>query len=146
MEGDRRSYRVALVADRFVNPSPGGLDAIAVLLDSDWGAIQLPADRYPEEVATALLEQVAEQTEEFHRRGYDIVVIGGHPGLDRALTSVGVPQPDLIDAATAEELRDFLRLRPPPRAATLAGDRPGDLEQVGHDQVLSGEPHVEGVG
>ena len=120
MERDRRSFRVALVADRFVNPSPGRLDAIAVLLDADWGAIQLPADGYPEEVATPLLEQVAEQTEEFHRRGYDIVVIGGRAGLDDALASVGMPRPDRIDAETAEELRDFLRRRPLPRAATPA--------------------------
>ncbi len=117
MERDRRSFRVALVADRYVNPPPGGLDAVAVLLDADWGAIQLPADRYPEEVATPLLEQVAEQAEEFHRRGYDIVVIGGHPGLDEALEFAGVRPPDRIDIATADELRDFLARRPLPRAA-----------------------------
>lgn len=118
MERDRRSFRVALVADRYVNPPRGGLDGIAVLLEADWGAIQLPADRYPAEVVRPLLEQVAEQTEEFHRRGYDIVVIGGHPGLDEALASVGVPSPDRIEPANADELRDFLHRRPLPRAAT----------------------------
>ena len=120
MERDRRSFRVALVADRFINPSPGEVDAIAVLLEVDWGVIQLPTEHYPKEVAAPLLEQVAEQTEEFHRRGYDIVVIGGRAGLDDALASVGMPRPDRIDAETAEELRDFLRRRPLPRAATPA--------------------------
>jgi hypothetical protein len=120
MERDRRSFRVALVADRFINPSPGEVDAIAVLLEVDWGVIQLPAEHYSKEVAAPLLEQVAEQTEEFHRRGYDLVVIGGHPGLDAALASVGVPRPDHIDAANARELRDFLRRRPLPPAASEA--------------------------
>jgi hypothetical protein len=120
MERDRRSFRVALVADRFINPSPGEVDAIAVLLEVDWGMIQLPTEQYPKEVAAPLLEQVAEQTEEFHRRGYDLVVIGGYPGLDAALASVGVPRPDHIDAANAQELRDFLRRRPLPPAASEA--------------------------
>jgi len=118
MERDQRSFRVALVADRYVNPPPGGLDAMAVLLDGGWGAIQLPSDRYPDNVAAPLLEQVAEQAEEFHRRGYDLVVIGGRAGLDDALASAGIPRPDRIDAVGAQELREFLRRRPLPRAAT----------------------------
>lgn len=117
MDPDQRSFRVALVADRYVNPPPGGLDAMAVLLGADWGAIQLPSDRYPDDVAVPLLDQVAEQTEEFHRRGYDIVVIGGRVGLDGALAAAGVPPPDRIDAGSAQELADFLRRRPLPRAA-----------------------------
>ena len=31
MKPDERSFRIALVADRYVNPPPGGLDALAVL-------------------------------------------------------------------------------------------------------------------
>src|SRR4029077_8765538 len=73
---DRRSYRVALVADRYLNPPKGGLDAVPILLEAEWGAIQLPADDYPSAIARPLLEQVAEQVEEFHRRGYDTVVVG----------------------------------------------------------------------
>lgn len=116
MQRDRRSFRVALVADRYVNPPPGGLDAIAVLIDTDWGVIQLPADAYSNEVAAPLLEQVAEHAEEFHRRGYDLVVIGARAGLDEALAAVELPQPDRISPATAEELRAFLEQRPPPRS------------------------------
>ena len=29
MKADERSFRIALVADRFVNPPPGGVDAVA---------------------------------------------------------------------------------------------------------------------
>jgi hypothetical protein len=116
---DSRSFRIALVADRFVNPPPGGLDAIAVLIDTGWGAVQLPADSYSKEVAGPLLEQVTEQTEEFHRRGYDVVLIGIRAGLEDALAAVGVPQPDRIDPTTTGALQAFLRKRPPPKAAVL---------------------------
>ena len=36
-EGDRRSFRIALVADRYVNPPPGGFDGLAVFLRSGLG-------------------------------------------------------------------------------------------------------------
>jgi hypothetical protein len=90
IQGDKRSYRMARVADGYVNPPPGGLDAITVLAGAGWGAVQLPADAYPRQVAGPLLEQVAEQTEEFHRHGYDVVLIGSPTGGD-ALAAVGGP-------------------------------------------------------
>jgi hypothetical protein len=115
---DRRSFRVALVADRFLNPPPRGLDAIPILLEAEWGVIQLPADDYPPDVSRPLLEQVAEQAEEFHRRGYDVVVIGRRPGLGEALARCGLPQFDQIDPATAGTLQAFLLRRPQPKAAS----------------------------
>lgn len=115
---DRRSFRVALVADEYLNPPPGGLDVIPILLDGDWGVIQLPADVYPREVAVLLLEQVAEQTEEFHRHGYDVVVIGSRAGLEEALAAVGLTNLERIKPTSARSLKSFLRTRPPPRAAT----------------------------
>lgn len=120
-EPDRRSYRVALVADRYVNPRAGGLDAIPVLLECQWGAIHLPSDRYSVRTAALLLEQIAEQAEEFHRRGYALVLIGKRSGLGRALKAVGVPMPEQIEPKTPAELRAFLRRersradRPPSR-------------------------------
>ena len=116
MRGDERSFRVALVADAYVNPSRGEMDALPALIEQGWGVIQLPADAYPNEVAIPLLEQVAEQAEEFHRHGYDLIVIGGHPGLDAALSAVGVPQLDEIAPTDARELQRFLRERPVPKA------------------------------
>jgi hypothetical protein len=115
---DKRSYRVALVADRYLNPPKGKLDAVPILLEADWGAIQLPSDDYPSAVAGPLLEQVAEQVEEFHRRGYDTVVIGRRKGLDEALKAVGVPKLDRIEPATAGALQSFLSKRPAPAAKT----------------------------
>jgi hypothetical protein len=116
---DKRSYRVALVADRYLNPAKGKLDAVPILLEADWGAIQLPSDDYPSAVAGPLLEQVAEQVEEFHRRGYDAVVIGRRAGLDEALEAAGVPHLDQIEPATARALQSFLTKRPTPAARVL---------------------------
>jgi hypothetical protein len=113
---DRRSFRVALVADRYLNPPARGLDAIPILLEADWGVIHLPADTYPREVSGPLLEQVAEQTEEFHRHGYDVVVIGRRDGLEAALSAAGVPSLDRVDPVNARALESFLTRRPPPKA------------------------------
>jgi hypothetical protein len=113
---DKRSFRVALVADRYLNPADRALDVIPILVEAEWGVIQLPADVYPREVAGPLLEQVAEQTEEFHRHGYDVVVIGRRTGLKQALAAAGVPLLDHLEPVNAGALRAFLRGRPAPRA------------------------------
>jgi hypothetical protein len=87
-----------------------------ILLELEWGVIQLPSERYSAETASRLLEQVAEQAEEFHRRGYDLVVIGRRTGLARALRLAGIPALDGIVPRTAGELRAFLRRRKPAKA------------------------------
>ncbi|MDQ6709970.1 MAG: hypothetical protein M3Z11_05370 [Candidatus Dormibacteraeota bacterium] len=113
-ETDHRSFKVALVADQYVNPPAGGIDAIAVLFDSDWGVIQLPSDTYGKKVAAPLLAEVAEQAQEFYRRGYDLVLIGERVGLDEALAAIGIPRPARVKPASARALRSFLQRRPRP--------------------------------
>jgi hypothetical protein len=109
MEGDERSFRVALVAAGLVNPPAGSLDALAVLERIGWGVIALPADWYPDDVAAPLLEQVAEQVDEFARHGYDVVLIGTRAGLDEALAKLGRERPPALDAPRdAQELEAFL--------------------------------------
>jgi hypothetical protein len=116
--GDERSYRVALVADRFVNPAPGGLDGLAVLAAVGWGVMQLPDDAYPAEVARLLLAEIAEQVEEFSRHGYVFVLVGERAGLDEALAAVGAAVPPRIAPASAAELGKFLAAQPVPPAVT----------------------------
>jgi hypothetical protein len=116
MKRDERSFRVALVADRYVNPQPGGLDGIAVAADAGWGVMQLPADDYPTAVAGRLLFEVAEQAEEFSRHGYDLVLVGQCEGLADALARVGLGVPDGIDPEGPVALREFLDARPSPQA------------------------------
>ena len=121
MDADERGFRVALVADEFVNPAPGGLDVLAVLALAGWGAIQLPPAWYPDDVAAQLLEQVAEHVDEFARHDYDLVLVGARPGLAEALDAIGTVLPTAIVPGSAAELRDFLSAnetarpdRPPP--------------------------------
>jgi DNA-binding transcriptional LysR family regulator len=122
---DARSFRIALVADRYVNPPQGGLDAVAAAAQAGWGVMQLPADDYPAEVAGPLLAEVAEQVEEFARHGYGLVLVGERAGLAEALARVGVAVPDGIIPATSVQLNDFLSGRPAPAGAWDAGQTPG---------------------
>lgn len=119
MEGDLRSFRVALTADCYVNPLPPAFDGLAVLAETGWGVVQLPAEDYPAEVARPLLAEVAEQAQEYLSHGYDVVVVGDAPGLQEALAGLGVNLPDRIVPASAGELRDFVSRRPPPPASGL---------------------------
>jgi hypothetical protein len=110
MTEDTRGFRVAIVAGELLNPVDGGLDALAICQEEDWGVIQLPAADYPDDVAEPLLDQVAEQMEEFQRHGYTMARIGGHPGLAQALARYDLPSPPAIDQPqSAEQVRDFLR-------------------------------------
>jgi hypothetical protein len=121
MEGDARSYRIALTADAYVNPPPGGLDGLAVLDEAGWGVMQLPAADYPAGMTGRILADIAEQVLEFHRHGYDIVLVGEHGGLAGALAAVAVPFPAGISPATAAELRQFLGARPAPQVLRPPG-------------------------
>ena len=107
MELDLRCLRVAIVQGELLNPG-GKVDALTVLEEEIWGAIQLPASDYPDDVAEPLLDQVAEQAEEFARHGYRLVLIGDRAGLAEALARHGVPEPPSIDPAGEDELRAFL--------------------------------------
>jgi hypothetical protein len=122
---DERSFRVALVADRYVNPAPGGLDGRAVLAAAGWGVMQLPDDVYPDEVAQLLLAEVAEQVEEFFRHGYLFILVGERTGLDEALARVGVAVPPRVVPASAGELSEFLAAQPVPPALTTAEEPTG---------------------
>ena len=108
MEGDLRSFRVALVAGELINPGADGVDALAVIEQEGWGAMQLPAADYPDEVAAPLLDQVAEQAEEFARHGYTLALVGNRAGLEQALARYGLAVPPAIEPDAADQLREFL--------------------------------------
>jgi hypothetical protein len=108
VDADERGFRVALVADEYVNPPPGGLEALPVLAACGWGAIQLPPAWYPDDVAAPLLVEVAEHVEEFERRGYAVVLVGSRAGLAEGLGALGLALPDAVVPAGAAELEAFL--------------------------------------
>lgn len=122
MEPDERSFRIALTADRYVNPPPGGLDGLAVLAEAGWGVIQLPAADYPEPVAERVLAEIAEQVREFSKHGYELVVVGEGGKLADALAAAGVPVPDQVVPASPAELRAFLDGRPEPDGLRQVGE------------------------
>jgi len=126
MKRDERSFRVALMADRYVNAAPGGVDGVAAAAEAGWGVLQLPPDDYPADLVKLLLFEVAEQAEEFSRHGYDLVLVGRCDGLAEALARVGLGIPDSSTPLTTAELVDFFGARPIPRAMAelreLAGD------------------------
>ena len=122
MDVDERGCRVALVADELVNPPAEGFDALEVLREEDWGVVQLPPRWYPADVAPPLLEQIAEHIEEFARHGYKIVLVGERPGIEEALSAVGVEMPEAVRPKSAEELRAFLRARPPGDPPLVRGE------------------------
>jgi hypothetical protein len=125
MKPDERSFRIMLAADRYVNPPPDGVDAVAVAVQAGWGVMQLPADDYPPDVAGPLLAEVAEQMEEFSRHGYGFVLVGERAGLAEALAQAGVPVPDQISPGTAAQLAGFLGGQPPPGASRNTGQAAG---------------------
>jgi hypothetical protein len=121
---DQRSMRIALVADCYVNPPPGGLDALAVLAPAGWGVMQLPAGDYPPQTADRVLAEIADQVAEFSRHGYELVLVGEPGRLPGALAALGLPLPDQIIPDSPGELARFLDARPAPAArhwARLAG-------------------------
>ena len=107
-DNDDRGYRVAIVASEYVNPAAGGVDALQVLSQLDWGLIQLPAADYPPTVAAPLLDQVAEQAEEFARHDYTMALIGDRDGLTEALARYGLEPPPQLTPRSAKALREFL--------------------------------------
>jgi hypothetical protein len=127
MEGDARGFRVAVCADALVNPEPGGLDALAVCERSGFGVMQLPATWYPDDVAAGWLEQVAEQLDEYLRRGYAVVLVTRardaagsrqRKALAAALALIGhgLP-PEHRSNGDADALEAFLLAQPVPAAA-----------------------------
>jgi hypothetical protein len=134
--------RIALVADRYVNPPPGGLDGLAVLAPAGWGVMQLPAEDYPAQTADRMLAEIAEQMAEFRQHGYEFVLIGEPGRLAAALAAFGLPMPDQIIPATSAELAGFLAARPAPVAAhwarLAAGQPPAGGEATGGQGSAAG--------
>jgi hypothetical protein len=73
---DVRGWRVALLADALVNPSPAGRtvlpDVLAVLEAAGYGLLQLP----PAGEHSLLLAVTADQVAEYAHHGYAVVAVG----------------------------------------------------------------------
>jgi hypothetical protein len=102
MIGDARGWRMALVPDSLINPSPALRaalpDVLGVLESSGYGVLQLP----PPGEHRLLLAVIADQVAEYSHHGYAVLAVGvrGEPGdglhwrrLSPLLKHRGVAQP-----------------------------------------------------
>jgi hypothetical protein len=105
MQTDERGFRVAVLASELANSD---LDVLGALQRAGWGAVVLPPAWYPDDTASDLLVQFAEQIEEFVRHGYRVVCIGSCEGLRAPLSELGVDLPRTITATTEDELLRLL--------------------------------------
>lgn len=131
MKPDERSFRIALVADRYVNPQPGEADGVAAAAEAGWGVMQLPPADYPADIVTRLLAEVADQAEEFSRHGYDLVLVGEVAGLGEALASAGLAVPDQVIPARTADIANFLASRSAPAASSWSWLAPGGAGRPG---------------
>lgn len=124
MTVDVRGWRMALLADALINPSPAARaalpDVLAVLEAAGYGVLQLP----PAGEHSLLLAVIADQVAEYAHHGYAVVAVGlkGLAGdglhwrrLTRLLCQRGVTLPPRhvirpqIDAAVeGRRLADYL--------------------------------------
>ena len=108
MDADARGFRVALVQSELVNPAAGGLDALAVLEEAGWGAIQLPASDYPDDVAGPAPRAGGRAGRGVRPKRLPPGADRRRRGLDAALARYGLAEPQAIEPASAQELREFL--------------------------------------
>ena len=115
---DRRSRRIALVADGVVNPGPAGPDLLALVAARDWGIIALPPERLGRPAIAQWMAGVADQVAEFRRHGMTVVAVldpGETPvigELERACTAVfDQPIPVHVLSGSGDGLARFLDAR-----------------------------------
>lgn len=111
---DRRSRRIALVADGVMNPGPDGPDLLALVAERDWGVIALPPERLGRPAIAQWMAGVADQVAEFRRHGMTVVAILD-PGettvigeLERACTAM-FDQPIPVHVLSGPGERDLAR-------------------------------------
>ncbi len=81
MNADARGWRIALVPDALINPSPAAAaslpDVLGIAEATGYGVLQLPPA-----VERSLLATIADQVAEYAHHGYAVVAVGlrGEPG------------------------------------------------------------------
>jgi phage terminase large subunit-like protein len=72
---DRRSRRIALVADGVMNPAGNDPDLLAIVMERGWGIIGLPPERLGRPAIARWMAGVADQVREFARHGMTVVAV-----------------------------------------------------------------------
>ncbi len=117
---DDRSFKLAIVADYFINPAryrdlPRNPAVYDVLRDLGYGILKMPEAGYPSEKAAEYLIPVMDQAEEYIKRGYQVIAVGLkevpdggiHYSLIREEASRrGIKPPRLLLFSASENLSD----------------------------------------
>jgi hypothetical protein len=111
-DNDRRSRRIALVADSVMNPAPGEPDLLAAIAARDWGVIGLPPERLGRDGIRQWIAGVGDQVREFCRHGMTVVAV-----LDR--------RDETVVAGLERNLAE-----PPAVAVPIHACSNGDVEQL----------------
>ena len=72
---DRRSRRIALVADGVMNPTGNDPDLLAIVMERGWRIIGLPPERLGRPAIAQWMAGVADQVREFARHGMTVVAV-----------------------------------------------------------------------
>ncbi len=121
---DFRSFKLAILADCFVNPIrypgfPKNSVVYEVLRDLGYGILKMPeVNTFPEETIRGWVELVADQAEEYVKRGYLVVAVG----------SVDLPDYGIYYSLIREEMES--RGLKPPRLVVYRSD------EVGHRELI----------
>lgn len=124
---DKRSFKLALVADYFINPRrypnlPQTPAVYDVLRDLGYGILKMPEPSYPKEKVVGYLGPVMDQAEEYIKRNYLVIAVGlkeeRDHGVHYSLVSEeslrrNIQPPRLVSFSASEDLgdRDKLALR-----------------------------------
>jgi len=74
VRGDRRSRRVAVVPDAYLNPAAAAPDRLSELAEAGWGVVALPQPGLAPDLAAAALAAVVDQLTAFLDDGYEVAL------------------------------------------------------------------------
>ncbi len=121
---DFRSFKLAILADCFVNPIrylgfPKNSVVYEVLRDLGYGILKMPeVNSFTEETVRGWVELVADQAEEYVKRGYLVVAVG----------SADLPDYGVYYSLIREEMAS--RGLEPPRLVVYRSDEVGNRELI----------------
>ena len=121
---DRRSRRIALVADAVLNPRGNQPDLMDLLVEYGWGIVALPPESLGRAAIARWMAGVADQVAEFQRHGMTVVALldGDESEVIGALERAVMIAPQaavptlVVPAPSSDQVATFLRCHEIPDA------------------------------
>ena len=123
--GDARSFKMAIVADYYVNPQsypklPKTNAIYDQLRDAGYGIIKMPASSMVGNGLAEWIVTTVDQIQEYSNRGFEVLLVGAEgitgkgiwmPELNKEIKKRGIPLPKTI-VLKREQLQKSEALRP----------------------------------